>query len=253
MLKSLRVMLGLCVGAMAPFFLHASDVHAASAGMSDGEAKARASNCFSCHAIEHQGVGPAFDEVAKRYAGKGAATVSMLAGKVKMGGAGHWGNVPMPTHPALSDADITAMIQWILSLKPAAATASTSGVSPAKAMNTYKDIFGKSVQTDVTVFTGADQKTVTPAVSSGYAHYNEYCFRCHGKDAVGGVYAPDLRKSIANGMTYQSFLSTVMTGRAGKGMPSWAGVLEEKDVHATYDYIKARQLDLIPGGRPPSG
>lgn len=137
--------------------------------------------------------------------------------------------------------------------KPAKAGASTSGANAAALMHTYKDIHGKSVQTDVAVFTAADQGSVTPAVSDGYEKYSAYCFRCHGKDAVGGIYAPDLRKSMANGMTYPQFLGTVLGGRSAKGMPSWAGVLGEKDVHAIYDYIKARQLDLIAGGRPPSG
>jgi len=145
-------------------------------------------------------------------------------------------------------------VKWILSLNssgtapPATGKAATAGES-----HTYKTTDGKSVQTDVAVFTGADQKQVTPAVFSGFEQYNSYCFRCHGGDAVGGEYAPDLRKSLAGGMTYQQFLSTAMAGHPDKGMPSWAGFFQEKDIHAIYDYIKARQLNLIPEGRPPSG
>jgi cytochrome c len=240
-------------GLAAPLFLCAADLHAADARTSDGEAKARASNCFSCHAVDHKLAGPAYDEVARRYADQGDAIAATLVKKIRMGGAGNWGDVPMTAHPELSDADITSMVKWILSLKPAVTTASTSGANPAAAMNTYKDMFGKSVHTDVAVFTSADQKMVTPAVINGYEHYNAYCFRCHGRDAVGGEYAPDLRKSLAKGMTYGQFLGTVMAGRPEKGMPSWAGVFEEKDIQAIYGYIKARQFDLIPGGRPPSG
>jgi cytochrome c len=90
----------------------------------------------------------------------------------------------MTAHPALSDADIALMVKWILLLKPSAATVSTSGANPAAAMNTDKDIYGKSVQTNVAVFTGADQKAVTPAAFNGY---EAYCARCHGGDAVGGA------------------------------------------------------------------
>jgi cytochrome c len=146
-----------------------------------------------------------------------------------------------------------AAVQAAQASTPAAASAPKSGASTAASMHTYKDIHGKSVQTDVAVFTAADQGSVTPAVSNGYDKYSAYCLRCHGKDAVGGIYAPDLRKSMANGMTYPQFLGTVLGGRSAKGMPAWAGVLGEKDIHAIYDYIKARQLDLIPGGVPPSG
>ncbi len=254
MSKPSRAMLGLFLGVVAPLLLHTVEVHAADAKMSDGEAKARASNCFSCHAVDHKLVGPAYDEVAKRYAGQGDAVVATLVKKIKLGGAGNWGDVPMTPHPELSDADATSMVKWILSLNTAGAASATAAKAPAPGeMHTYKDTLGKSVQTDVAVFTGPDQKAVTPAVFNGYEQYNSYCFRCHGGDAVGGEYAPDLRKSMENGMTYQQFLSTAMAGRADKGMPSWAGFFEEKDIHAIYDYIKARQLSLIPEGRPPSG
>jgi len=255
LLKPSRAMLGLFLGVAAPLLLHATASQAADTKMSEGETKARASNCFSCHAIDHKLVGPAYDEVAKHYAGQGDAIVATLVKKVKMGGAGNWGEVPMTAHPELSDADASLMVKWILSLSGSAAAttgAGTKAAAPA-AMHTYKDTFGKSVQTDVAVFTGSDQKNVTPAVFNGYEQYNSYCFRCHGGDAVGGEYAPDLRKSMANGMTYEQFLSTAMAGRQDKGMPSWAGFFEEKDIHAIYDYIKARQLNLIPEGRPPSG
>lgn len=255
LLKPSRALLGLFLGVAAPLLLHTVDSCAADTKMSEGETKARASNCFSCHAVDHKLVGPAYQEVAKRYAGQGDAAVATLVKKIKMGGAGNWGDVPMTAHPELSDADTTAMVKWILALNTgAAAQAAAAGKAAAPAaMNTYKDTFGKPVQTDVAVFTGPDQKTVTPPVFNGYEQYNSYCFRCHGGDAIGGEYAPDLRKSLGGGMTYEQFLSTAMAGRVDKGMPAWAGFFEPKDIQAIYDYIKARQLNLIPGGRPPSG
>lgn len=253
MLKPRRTVMVSWLGVAASLFLCAAELPAADARISDGEARAQASNCFSCHAIDHTLAGPAFDEVAGRYAGQRGAIVATLVKKIRMGGAGNWGEVPMTAHPELSDADITSMVKWILSLKPAVASAPASTAHSATAMNTYEDVFGKRVHTDVTVFTSADQKNVTPSILNGYKQYNAYCFRCHGRDAVGGGYAPDLRRSMALGMTYEQFLGTAMTGRPDKGMPSWAGVLEEKDIRAIYGYIRARQLDLIPGGRPPSG
>ncbi|HEY0197511.1 MAG TPA: c-type cytochrome [Rhodanobacter sp.] len=257
LLKPSRAFLGLFLGVAVPLLLHTADSHAADIKMPEGEAKARASNCFSCHAVDQKLVGPAYQEVAKRYASQGDAIVATLVKKVKVGGAGNWGDVPMSAHPELSDADTTLMVKWILSLNgsasTAATTAGTKAATPPAATHTYKDTFGKPVQTDVAVFTGADQKAVTPAVFSGYEQYNSYCFRCHGGDAIGGEYAPDLRKSLSGDMTYEQFLSTAMTGRVDKGMPSWAGFFEPKDIQAIYDYIKARQLNLIPGGRPPSG
>lgn len=72
--------------------------------------------CISCHSIEQKIVGPSFREIAARYAGDGDAG-SRLAGKIKAGGAGAWGAVPMPPHPGLSDAELVQLANWILSRK----------------------------------------------------------------------------------------------------------------------------------------
>lgn len=247
-------LLSFALGTASPLVAHAADTTTPA-----GETKAHASNCFACHAVDHKLVGPAYQAVADRYAGKGDAVVAKLVKKIKDGGAGDWGDVPMTAHPELSDADITEMVHWILSLHSgkataAAGTGSASGAPAAtKAeMHTYKNADGKSVQVDFAAFTGSDQKEVSKDVFHGYEQYNSYCFRCHGGDAIGGEYAPDLRKSIGDGMTYQQFLSTAMAGRQEKGMPSWAGFFEPSDIRAIYEYIKARQVDLIPPGRPPS-
>lgn len=64
-------------------FIRVSDVHALDTSMLEGETKARAGNCFSCHAIDHERVGPAYDEIAKRYAGQGDPIVAALVKKAK--------------------------------------------------------------------------------------------------------------------------------------------------------------------------
>jgi cytochrome c551/c552 len=72
-----------------------------------------ANACVACHTLDKRVVGPSFKEVAAKFAGNAGAAAS-LAKKIKEGGAGNWGNVPMPPHPHLSDADLSAMIGWIL-------------------------------------------------------------------------------------------------------------------------------------------
>jgi sulfite dehydrogenase len=69
--------------------------------------------CLGCHAVEKQVVGPAFRDVAARYKGNAAAPAA-LAKKVKEGGQGVWGQVPMPPNPGLSDADAKLMVEWVL-------------------------------------------------------------------------------------------------------------------------------------------
>lgn len=74
---------------------------------------AKKSNCMSCHAVDKKMVGPSYQDVAKKYAGKADAP-AMLADKVKKGGKGNWGQIPMPPNPAVKDADIETLIKWIL-------------------------------------------------------------------------------------------------------------------------------------------
>lgn len=72
-------------------------------------------NCTACHAIDKKVVGPAYKDVAKKYKGdKGAA--AKLVQKVKKGGSGVWGPIPMPPNPAVSDADLKKMVDYILAL-----------------------------------------------------------------------------------------------------------------------------------------
>jgi cytochrome c len=69
--------------------------------------------CMSCHAVAKKLVGPSYADVAKKYAGqKDAATT--LAQSIKAGGAGKWGPVPMPSQPALSEADALTLANWVL-------------------------------------------------------------------------------------------------------------------------------------------
>lgn len=72
--------------------------------------------CVACHTVDRRVVGPSFREVAAKFAGDGDA-LATLSRKVKEGGAGNWGNVPMPPNPAISDADLRAILEWILALK----------------------------------------------------------------------------------------------------------------------------------------
>jgi cytochrome c len=77
---------------------------------------AQKKNCMACHAIDKKLVGPAYKDVAAKYAGQKDA-VDKLAQKVMKGGAGVWGAVPMPANPQVSEAEAKQLVQWVLSLK----------------------------------------------------------------------------------------------------------------------------------------
>jgi cytochrome c len=69
---------------------------------------------MACHTVDKKLVGPAYAEVAKKYAGQIDAAAN-LAKSIKAGGSGKWGPVPMPAQSALSDADANTLATWILS------------------------------------------------------------------------------------------------------------------------------------------
>jgi cytochrome c len=72
--------------------------------------------CFACHTLDKKMVGPSYKDVAAKYRGDKEASAK-LAAKVKNGGQGVWGNVPMPPNAAVPDADVSALVKWILSQK----------------------------------------------------------------------------------------------------------------------------------------
>ena len=72
--------------------------------------------CFACHAVDKKMVGPAYKDVAAKYRADKDAP-KKLAAKVKNGSQGVWGTVPMPPNSAVPDADINALVKWVLSQK----------------------------------------------------------------------------------------------------------------------------------------
>ncbi|ANH81032.1 cytochrome c class I [Niabella ginsenosidivorans] len=72
--------------------------------------------CITCHKIDEKLTGPAYRDVAKKYAGADDATITKLAQKVITGGSGVWGDIPMTPHPNVSEADAKAMVKYILLL-----------------------------------------------------------------------------------------------------------------------------------------
>lgn len=80
-----------------------------------------ASDCTTCHRLDQASpgvsTGPAYSEVAAKYAPAADTTVSRLVEKIIKGGSGVWGQVPMTPHPALAEADVREMVKYILSIK----------------------------------------------------------------------------------------------------------------------------------------
>ena len=101
-MKKIVFALTLCAAAVAP-------------AMAD-EALAKSKNCMACHAVATKLVGPAYKDVAKKYAGDKTAA-DKLAAKVIKGGSGVWGAVPMPANPQVNEAEAKKLVAWVLSQK----------------------------------------------------------------------------------------------------------------------------------------
>jgi cytochrome c len=80
-----------------------------------GEELMKTSGCAACHAIDKKVVGPAYKDVAAKYKNDKTAETRLVA-KVKAGGAGVWGAVPMAPNTGVKDEDIKTLVHWILSL-----------------------------------------------------------------------------------------------------------------------------------------
>jgi len=72
--------------------------------------------CAACHAVDKKVVGPAYQDVAAKYKGDAKAE-AMLVDKVKKGGVGVWGQIPMPPNAQVAEADVKNLVAWILTLK----------------------------------------------------------------------------------------------------------------------------------------
>jgi len=77
---------------------------------------AKAKNCLACHAADKKLVGPAYKDIAKKYAGDKNAEAN-LAKKIREGGVGAWGRIPMPSNPQTSADEARTLARWVLSLK----------------------------------------------------------------------------------------------------------------------------------------
>lgn len=82
------------------------------------EAIVKKARCVACHAVDKKMVGPAYRDVAAKYRGHPEA-LAHLSAKVRNGGSGVWGEIPMTPHPVekLSDADLESAVKWILRLE----------------------------------------------------------------------------------------------------------------------------------------
>ena len=89
---------------------------AASSPAFANEALAKSKNCMSCHSVDKKVVGPAYKDVAKKFAGQKDAEAQLIKAVLK-GSSGVWGPIPMPANANVNEAEAKQLVDWILSLK----------------------------------------------------------------------------------------------------------------------------------------
>lgn len=101
---------------LALFAVTCATLAAAPAFAADAAQLAQQKNCLACHAVDKKLVGPAYKDVAAKYAGQKDA-VAKLTQKVLKGGSGVWGPVPMPPNTQVTEAEAKQLVEWVLAQK----------------------------------------------------------------------------------------------------------------------------------------
>ena len=94
----------------------AAGVLVSNIAMADPADLAKSKNCLACHSVANKVVGPAYKDVAAKYAGQKDAEEKLVK-KVMKGGSGTWGSIPMPANTQVNEAEARTLVKWILSLK----------------------------------------------------------------------------------------------------------------------------------------
>jgi len=97
-------------------FVAVSALASTGAFAQDAAALAKSKNCMACHSVQSKLVGPAYKDVAAKYAGQKDAEGKLVT-KVMKGGSGVWGPVPMPANPQINEAEAHTLVKWVLSQK----------------------------------------------------------------------------------------------------------------------------------------
>ena len=90
----------------------ASAAAPSASGSRDVQTVLAAYGCTGCHAVDRKMVGPSFRDVANRFGSETGGT-ERVARRIREGGAGDWGAIPMPPHPAINDAELRSLVTWV--------------------------------------------------------------------------------------------------------------------------------------------
>jgi cytochrome c len=210
--------------------------------------------CMGCHQVDKKLTGPAYQDVAAKYQGDEKAA-DMLAAKVKAGGAGTWGDIPMPPNPTVTDDDLKVILDWILTLElpapPVEETAkSVESMSSMDSMDDKKKLAtDKPAEVPAEVPAEAAQSTDVMTTDDAMvliADKSYACLGCHQVDAkmIGPGYKEVAAKYKGDAAATDMLIEKIKNGGVGTWgempMPPNATVSDE-DAKALVSWILSLQ------------
>jgi glucose/arabinose dehydrogenase/cytochrome c551/c552 len=147
-------------------------------------------DCKTCHKVDEKSIGPAFTEVAKRYA-KDPEMVSKLLQKVTKGGSGNWGEVAMPAHPALKEDDLRQIISWIQSLAGTDKTIKSLPASGAVDATNHQPVKDNGVLTISASYTNKGGDNIRPLTGMGSVSLRNAKLAFHHSGSLKGPWHRD--------------------------------------------------------------
>ena len=194
--------------------------------------------CLGCHAVDTKLVGPSYLEVGQKYQGDAGAAAT-LAEKIKAGGVGTWGQIPMPPNPTVSDAHMTEIVEWVLGLGASKAEAApveeTPAVEPVAEVPAPEAVAESAATSDAATLT-TEQATALMS-EKGYI-----CMTCHQVEmkVVGPSYKDVAAKYADDANAIATLNDRILNGGVGIWgqipMPANPTVSEE-DVNALSAWI----------------
>ncbi|MEK7989681.1 MAG: c-type cytochrome [Thiotrichaceae bacterium] len=167
--------------------------------------------CLSCHKVDGKLVGPSYLEIGQKYQGDDNAATT-LATKIKTGGVGTWGQIPMPPNPTVSDENMTEIVTWVLGL----------GATDAEAAPPVEEIAAPAVEeaapTEEAPAATPDAATLTTEQATGLISEKGYiCMTCHQIEmkVVGPSYKDVAAKYATDGETTAMLVEKILKGGVG--------------------------------------
>lgn len=206
--------------------------------------------CLACHAVENRMIGPAYREVAEKYAGDAAASET-IAQHIKGGSSGIWGAIPMPPNPAITDDELTKVVDWIMAGAPLEAAAAAPAEAPAAETEVAEEA-APAAEEEAAAEDSADEAQTAAADSPDPAEVQQIltknaCLACHATEnrMIGPAYREVAEKYAGDAGAAETIAQHIKGGSSG----IWGPIPMPPNAAITDDEL-TKVVDWIMAGAP---